>query len=167
MAKFEISKEKGKPLHTKAPTIEQEREACEDNEQKYRDIEQEVKEAEPRKGKKPMSNEATDAAAKAMKQKSDAASASSTAPTAAADGQSIIRNQAAASVGIEASEAQEAKEKDGKMLTFIQQRKSVAKHEREKSAKSAITSKSISRKPKGLKRHEQIQKDLGRGERNK
>ena len=48
MAKYEIPKDKSKPRHTKAPKGERESETCEDgNEQKYRDLEQEVKEAEP------------------------------------------------------------------------------------------------------------------------
>ena len=48
MAKFEIPKDKGKSRQTKAPKSERESETCEDgNEQKYRDLEQEVKEAEP------------------------------------------------------------------------------------------------------------------------
>ena len=48
MAKFEIPRDKGKSRHTKAPKSERETETCEDgNEQKYRDLEQEVKEAEP------------------------------------------------------------------------------------------------------------------------
>ena len=51
MAKFEIPKEKtkGKPRHTKAPATEQQSETCEDEkQQKYLDLEQEVKEAESR-----------------------------------------------------------------------------------------------------------------------
>ena len=48
MAKFEIPKDKSKPRYTKAPKGERENEMCEDgNEQNYRDLEQEVKEAEP------------------------------------------------------------------------------------------------------------------------
>ena len=48
MAMFEIPKDGGKSRHTRAPKGERESEKCEDgNEQKYRDLEQVVKEAEP------------------------------------------------------------------------------------------------------------------------
>ena len=61
-----------------------------------------------------------------------AASAASAASTAAADGQSIKKGHAAASVGTVASEVQEAKGKDEKILAFIQERKSTAKNEKGK-----------------------------------
>ena len=138
MANFEIPKEKGKPRHTKAPTSEREGDTYGDgNEQKYRDLEQEVKEAEPEKSKKSTTKEATDAKAKAMEQKSDAeeavalaASAASPASTAAADGQTITKSHAAATVGTEASEAQETTEKNEKNRALIQERKSIEKHEK-------------------------------------
>ena len=63
MAKFEIPKErgKGKPRQTKAPTTEEQGETCEEeHEQKYIDLEQEVKEAEPGKNTKNAAGEATE-----------------------------------------------------------------------------------------------------------
>ena len=120
MAKFEIPKDEGKSRHTKAPMCEWESETCEEgNEQKYRNLEQEVKEAEPGTSKESKTKEATDAKAKAMEQKSEAeeaaapaASAASFASTAAADGQSTTKTHAEALEGAVASGAQETTEKD-------------------------------------------------------
>ena len=144
MAKFEIPKEKGKPRHTKAPTTEREGDTCEDEyEQRYRDLEQEVKEAEPGKSKKSTTKEATETKVEAMAQKADAeeaaaraASAASAASTAAADGQPITKSHAVASVGTVASEAQETKGKDERVLAL-------------KSVKSAKRSKSASETTQG------------------
>ena len=55
MAKFEIQKgkAKGKPRQNKAPTAEQQREMCDDeNQQQYLFLEQEVKEAESGKAQR-------------------------------------------------------------------------------------------------------------------
>ena len=133
-------RKKGKPRHTKAPTSEREGETFEDgNEQTYRDLEQEVKEAEPGTSKKSTTRDAADAKAKAMEQKSDAeeaaaraASAASAASTAAADGQPTTKAHVAASEGTVASEAQATKEKDEKIRALIQERKSIEKHEKER-----------------------------------
>ena len=92
---------------------------CEDgNEQKYRDLEQEVKEAEPGTSKESTTKEATDTKVKAMKQKSEAeedaapaASPASPASTAEAHGPSITKAHAAAFEGTVASEARETTEK--------------------------------------------------------
>ena len=74
-----------------------------------------------------------------MEQKSEpeedaapAASAASPASTAAADRQSITKAHAAAFEGTVASEAQETTEKDEKIGPFIQERKTTAKHEKER-----------------------------------
>ena len=125
MAKFEIPEEggKGKPRHTKAPMTEQQGETCdEEQQQRCRDLEQEVKDAQPGKSEEPTTKEATETKAEAKVQKADAeeavaraASAASAATTAAADGHSIMKGHAAASVGTVASNAQETK---GKMKKF-------------------------------------------------
>ena len=95
----------------------------------------EVKEAEPRKSEKSKTKEATETKADAMAQKSDAEEAAartaSAALTAAADGQTITKSHAAASVGTVASEAQETKGKDNEILALIHERKTIAKHEKE------------------------------------
>ena len=168
MAKFEIPKDKGKPRHNKAPKCERERETCEDgNEQKYRDLEQEVKEAEPGTSKESTTKEATDAKAKAMEQKSEAeedaapaASAASSASTAAADGQSITNAHAAAFEGTVASEAQETTEKDEKNRALIQERKTMAKHEKERIREISKEIKKYIREKKRTKRQEKIQNIL-------
>ena len=73
MAKFEIPKDKCKPRHTQAPKCGREGEKCEDgNEQKYRDLEQEVEEAEPGTNKESTTKEAADSEAQAKMKKSDA-----------------------------------------------------------------------------------------------
>ena len=53
MAKFEIPKKPKKTRRNKAPSVEIERETCGDgHELMYRDLEQEVKDAEPEKTQK-------------------------------------------------------------------------------------------------------------------
>ena len=119
MAKFEIPKDKSKSRHTKAPECERESETCEDgNEQKYRDLEQEVKEAEPGTSKESTKKESTNTKAKAKEQKPEAgedeeqaASAAALADTAAADGQSMTKTHAEVFEGAVAPEAQETTEK--------------------------------------------------------
>ena len=95
-----------------------------------------------------------------------AASAASAASTAAADGQSIEKDHAAASVGTVASEVQKAKGKDDKILALIQERKSTAKNEKEKSEKSAKRSKSASETTRG-RNDKKNSKDPGRSQRYK
>ena len=157
MAKFEIPKERGKPRHSKAPTTEPEGDISDDEQQhKYKDLEQEVRDAEPGKSKESTAKEATVAKAQAMVQKADAkeaearaASAASAASTAAADGHSITEGHAAASVGTVASEVQETKGTGEKILALIQERKSTAKNEKEKCEKSAKRSRSASQTTRG------------------
>ena len=85
MAKFEIPKEKGKPCHTKAPKTEREGDTCEDEyEQKYRELEQEVKEAEPGKNTQTTAREATETKAEAMKQEANAEEAEARTATSSA-----------------------------------------------------------------------------------
>ena len=110
MAKFEIPKEKakGKPRKTKAPTTEQQSDICDDEQQqKYQDLEQEVKEAEPGKNMKNAAGEATETRAVALRQEANAdedegraAPEASVASAAAADGKIIEKSHAAAPEGI-------------------------------------------------------------------
>ena len=135
--KFEIAKERGKPRHSKAPTTEREGDISDDEQQQnYKDREQEVKDAEPGKSKESTAEEATETKAEAKMQKADAeedvARAASAAPTAAADGHSIMKGHAVASVGTVASEAQGTKGKDERIRALIQERKSTAKHEKDR-----------------------------------
>ena len=175
-AKFEVPKEKSKPRHTKAPLTEREGNTCEDeHEQRYRDLEQEVKEAEPGKTKESIAKEATEAKAESMAQKANveeaearAASAASAASTAAADGQSIMKDHAAASVGTGASEAQETKGKDKTILALTQERKSIAKHESLKtSMKSAKKDQKVHQRQQKDEKTRKNSKGPGRSQRNK
>ena len=164
MAKFEVPTGRGKPRHSKAPTTEREGDISDDEQQqKYTDLEQEVKDAEPGRSKESTAEEATETKAKAKVQKSDAkeaevraASAASVASTAAADGKSIKKDHAAASVGTIASEVQEAKGKDDKILALIQERKSTAKNEKEKIRKISKEIKKCIRDNKRSKRQEKF-----------
>ena len=164
MAKFEIPKEKSKPRRTKAATTDCERDTCEDeHEQRYRVLEQEVKEAEPRKIKKVPAKEATGAEAGALAQKAAteeaAARAESAASTAAADGQSITKSHVAAAVGTEASEAQETRGNDKKKnLALIQERKSIAKLKREQISEISKKIKNCIRDNKRMKRQEKFRR---------
>ena len=100
LAKFEIPKEKGKLRHTMAPMTEQHGETCEEEqEQKYIDLEQEVKEAEPGKNTKNAAAEATETRAEVVRQETKAeetegwtASEASAASAAAADGKTSQRD---------------------------------------------------------------------------
>ena len=89
MAKFEIPKEKakGKPRQNKAPVSEQLIETCDDEkQQKYLDIEQEVKEVEAGKNTKNAAGEATEASAEAVRQEAKAEEdKGKTAPEASAE----------------------------------------------------------------------------------
>ena len=107
-------------LDTKAPMTEQQGETCEEEqEQKYIDLEKEVKEAEPGKNTMNAAGEATETRAEAVRQETKAeetegwtASEASAASAAAADGKTIAKRHAAAPEGTVASEAQETNEKD-------------------------------------------------------
>ena len=175
MAKFEIPKDRGKPRHSKAPTTEREGDVSDDEQQhKYKDLEQEVKDAEPGKNKESTAEEATEVKAEAKARKPEAkeaearaASAASGASTAAADGKSIKKDQAAASVGTVASAVQEAKGKEDKILALIQERKSTAKNEKEKIRKISDEIKKCIRDNKRTKRQEKIQKILEKSQRYK
>ena len=163
MAMFEIPKDKGKSRHTKAPKCERESETCEDgNEQKYRDLEQEVKETEPGTSKEPTKKEATDAKAKAKEQKSeakeDAASAASFASTAAADGKSITEAHAEAFEAAVTSEAQEKTEKDEKIAPSYKKGKRRRITKKNESVKSAKRSKIY----QGTQKDEKTREDLGK-----
>ena len=168
MAKFEIPKERGKPRHPKAPTTEREGDISDDEQQhKYKDLEQEVKVAEPGKSKESTTEEATGTKVEAKVQKAEAkeaearaASAASAASAAAADGQSIKKDDAAASVGTVASEVQETKGKDEKILALIQERKSTAKNEKEKIREICKEIKRCIRDNKRSKRQEKFEKIL-------
>ena len=168
MAKFEIPKDKSKPRHTKAPKGERENETCEDgNEQKYRDLEQEVKEAEPGTSKESTKKEMTNTKAKAKERKPEAgedeahaAPAAALAATAAADGQAITKTHAEASEGAVSSEVQETTEKDEKIRALIQERKTTAKHEKERIREISKEIKKYIRAHKRTKRQERIQKIL-------
>ena len=75
MTRFEIpkKKEKGKPRKTKAPVAEQQSEKNDDEkQQKYLDLEQRVKEAEPGKVTKKAASEATETNAEAARQEEKA-----------------------------------------------------------------------------------------------
>ena len=162
MAKFEIPKDKSKPRHTKAPKGERENETCEDgNEQNYRDLEQEVKEAEPGTSKESTKKEMTNTKAKAKERKPEAgedeahaAPAAALAATAAADGQAITKTHA------EASEGAVAQKKDEKIRALIQERETTAKHEKERIREISKEIKKYIRAHKRTKRQERIQKIL-------
>ena len=138
MAKFEIPKERRKPCRKKAPGTDCERNTCDNDEHvtMYRDLEQEVKEADPKKIKKTTAKEATKAEARALTQKAAeaeaAALAASAAFSAAKEEDLIAMSTAAAAEGTEASEAQETKQKDKEILALIQEWKTTAKHEKER-----------------------------------
>ena len=108
MAKFEIPKAKKKSRRNKAPLNYCERDTCGDeHELMYRDFEQKVKEAEPKKTKKITGKETTEAEARILAQMATAAEAAAraatTASTAAADGKSITKSYAVAAEATEAS----------------------------------------------------------------
>ena len=88
----------------------------------YRNLEQEVKEAEPNKIKKVSTKEATEAEARALAQMAAAAEAAARAATAeltaAADRKSITKSYAVAAEATEAPEAQETKGKDSEILVL-------------------------------------------------
>ena len=169
MARFEIprKKEKGKPRKTKAPVTEQHSETCDDEkQQKYLELEQEVKEAEPGKNTKKAAGEMKEAGVEAMSQEAKAeevegkiATDASEAPAAAAD-EGINQRHAAASEGTAASGAQERNEKDERIRALVQERKTTAKHNRDRIREISKEIKKYIRENKRLKRQEKIQKIL-------
>ena len=132
MAKFEIpEKAKKKSRRNKAPSVEIEgdtkkKEELTDQTREdglepiYKDLEQEVKDAEPEKVQKTATKKAavTEAATAALQ--------------AATDGDAITKNNAEAAEATEASEAQETRDKDQEILALIQERKMTEKHEKER-----------------------------------
>ena len=157
MAKFEIPKTKKTPRRNKAPSSEIEKDTCEDeHELMYRDLKQEVKEAEPNKIKKKTTKEETEAEARAAAQTAAAAAAS----TAAADGEAITKNNAEAAEATEASEARETKDKDEEILVLIQERKTTAKHEKERIREISKKIKKCIRENKKEDKTRKIQKIL-------
>ena len=138
MAKFEIPKERRKPCRKKAPRTVCGRNTCDNDEHEtmYRDPEQKVKEADPKKIKKTMAKETTKTEARALTQKAAeaeaAAWAASAALSAAKEEDLIAMSTAPAAEETEASEAQETKEKDKEILALIQDRKTIAKNEKER-----------------------------------
>ena len=164
MAKFEIPKERRKLCRKKAPRTDCERNTC-DNEEHvtmYRDLEQEVKEVDPKKIKKTTAKEATEAESRALTQKAAeaeaAAWAASAALSAAKEEDLIAMSTAAAAEGTEASEAQETKEKDKEILALIQERKTIEKHEKERIREISKKIKKCIRDNKRMKRQEKIRR---------
>ena len=103
MAKFEIlmEKAKGKPRQSKAPTVEQKSDVCEEEQQqKDLDIEQEVKEAEQKKHTQNVAGEVTDTRAETARQEAKVDKAegrtareASVASAAAANGKTIEKRR--------------------------------------------------------------------------
>ena len=120
-----FQKEEGNFIGKKAPRTDCEGDTCDvdEHETMYRDLEQEVQEADPEKIKKTTAKEATEAEAKALTQKTAEAEAAawtaSAALSAAKEEDLITMSNAAAAKGTEASEAQETKEKEKEILLNI------------------------------------------------
>ena len=89
-----------------------------------------------------------------------AAPAAALAATASADGQSITKTHAEVFEGAVASEAPETTEKDEKIRALIQERKTTAKHEKERIREISKKIKKYIRENKRTKRQERIQKIL-------
>ena len=88
------------------------------------------------------------------------ATAAAAASSAAADGQSVTKSYAVATEATEAPEAQETKEKDNEILALIQERKTTAKHEKERIREISKKIKNCIRDNKRRTRQEKIQKIL-------
>ena len=88
------------------------------------------------------------------------ASEASAASAAAADGKTIAERHAAAPEGTVASEAQETNEKDEKFRALVQEKKTIAKHEKDRIREISKKIKKCIRDNKRMKRQEQIQKIL-------
>ena len=170
MAKFEILTDKSKSRHTKAPRSERECEKCENgNEQKYRDLEQEVKEVEPGTSKESTTKEATNTKAKAKEQKPKAGedeAHAAPAATAAADGQTITKTHAEAAEGAVTSEAPEMNEKDERIRALIQERKTTTKDKKDRIREISKEIKIYQGKQKDEKTGKNSE-DLGKSQRNK
>ena len=155
MAKFEIPQTEKKPSRNKSPPKELDRVTCEDeHDLKYHDLEQEVKEAEPEKVQK----KAAEAKASTTAEAQAVATVAAAASSAVADGKSITKSYAVATKATEASVAQEATEKDKEILALIQERKTIAKHEKERIREVSKKIKKCIRENKRRKRQEKIQK---------
>ena len=164
MARFEIpkKKEKGKSRKTKAPLTEQQSEKSDDGkQQKYLDLEQRVKEAEPGKNTESVSEEKDEAGEAAANREAKAEEAgwkttadASAAPAAAAADEDIEQSHAAASEGTAAPEAQETNEKVERIRALIQERKTTAKHSKDRIREISKEIKKIITDNKRLKRQE-------------
>ena len=169
----EEKREKGKPRKTKAPVTEQQYGKGDDEkQQKYLELEQEVKEAEPGKNTKKAAGEMKEAGVEAMSQEAKEeevegkmATDASEAPAAAAD-EGINQRHAAASEGTAASGAQERNEKDERIRALVQERKTTAKHNRDRIREISKEIKKCIRENKRLKRRENS-KDSGKSQRYK
>ena len=138
MARFEIpkKKEKGKSRKTKAPVIEQQIEKSDDEkQQKYLDLEQRVKEAEPGKNIKRAADEKDEAGVAAANKeakaeehegKAKAYTSAASAAAAAAD-EGTEQRCTAAPERFSASEAEGRNEKDERIRALVQERKTIAK----------------------------------------
>ena len=123
---------------------------------KYHDLEQEVKQAEPEKVQK----KAAEAKAATTAEAQAVATVAAAASSAAADGKSITKSYAVATKATEASVAQEATETDKEILALIQERKAIAKHEKERIREVSKKIKNCIRENKRRTRQEKIQKIL-------
>ena len=157
MAKFEIPDAKRKPRRNKAPSTDLGNVTSEDeHELKYNDLEQEVKDAEPEKTQM----KAAEAKASTTAEAQAVATAAAAASSAAADGKSITKSYAVAAEATEAPEAQETKKEDNEILVLIQERKTTAKHDKERIRDISKKIKNCIRDNKRRTRQEKIQKIL-------
>ena len=159
MAKFEISKKPTKTTRRdKVPSVEIEGETGgNEHESMCKDLEQEVKVAEPEKTQK----KAAEAKATTIAEAQAVATVTAVASSAAADGKTITKINAEATEASEAaSEAQGTEGEDKEILAFIQERKTTAKHEKERNREISKKIKKCIREKKGKKRQGKIRKIL-------
>ena len=177
MARFEIPKEKVKsnPRKTKAPVIEQQSEKSDDEkQQKYLDLEQRVKEAEPGKNTKRAADEKDEAGvaaankeAKAEEDEGKAKADASAAPAAAAAADEGTEQRCtAAPEGNAASEAEGRNEKDERIRALVQERKTIAKDKKDLIREISKEIKKCIRDNKRLKRRKNPKKS-GKSQRHK
>ena len=170
-ARFEIpqEKEQGNPRKTKAPVIEQQSEKSDDEkQQKYLELEQRVKEAEPGKNTKSAAEEKDEAGVaaanqeeKAEEHEGKAKAYTSAAPAAAAAADEGTEQRCTAALeGTAASEAEGRNEKDERIRALVQQRKTIAKDKKDRIREISKEIKKCIRDNKRLKRQEKIQKNL-------
>ena len=174
MAKFDIPKEKGKPRHTKAPETHHENDEHEGENEKKKRTRARSQRGGTREKKDNSANEAKDPKEEAVQHEANLDEAvvriesdASVAPAVAADGKAIKRRHAKASAGTAAAaEAQEATEKDEAIRALIQERKTIAKHEKERIRE---ISKKIKKNIRGKKRtkRQKNTENHGRSQRNK